>query len=495
MPHPARRVLSGQFVRRAAWLLGGLTLLMVAARGRDAARSAPSYAVPDGPPSGLEFVSAPLPPALPPARCPNEAALARRFAPALAIAADDEAPRPVEILLDRAKLVQRDGERLIEDARIDTSRLAGMATQTDAYLRLAPATDDREATRRLYDEAIKGDRTGRYAVTAYARVACALTNPGMGDRTVIQYWLFYLYNDAANVHQGDWEMVQVVLDGDLRPQYAAYAQHNTYSWRPWEEVLVDTRDSDGDGQPEEHPHVYVARGSHASYFQYTPDGYGGDRVTDAKDFVIPAIRILPGPDDDSGSYGWLRFGGRWGEVPGSGAVCKGCDPGPVGPVYNSGGAKWKTPLDWGSQRLTRSDLLANRVAKVRVTGAAAVHAYDSQNRHTGPGAGGRLDIGIPGAAYISRPKNRTTTLLLPNLTTRTAARVEFEGGDIADIQVLVPDGTTLAEVKFPPQALGARGLARLEFGKGNLALLIDADRDGVFERTVSPLYPPVPGVQ
>lgn len=495
MTDPAHRPAWSRRAGRSLWISLGVLILVLAACGRREAVSKSALYEPGTPLPGMEFVAAPLPPEPPARRCPNEAMLARRFAPALAIAPDDEAPRPVEILLDRARLVQREGERLIEEARFDAARLGAMPNQTDAFLRLTPAVDDREANRRMYDEALKGDRTGRYAVTAYARVACAQTNPGMGERTVIQYWLFYLYNDAWNVHQGDWEMVQIVLDGEGRPQYAAYAQHNTYSWRPWDEVLVDTRDSDGDGQAEEHPRVYVARGSHASYFQYTPEGYGGDRVTDTKDFIIPVIRMLPGPDDDTTGFSWLRFGGRWGEVPAKGVSCKNCDPGPVGPLYNSGGSKWTTPLDWGSQRLTRSDLLANKVAKVRVVGALAVHAYDSQNRHTGPGAGGRLEVGIPGAAHLTRPNSRSTSVLLPNVTPRTPARVELEGGEVTEVQVLVPDGAALVEARFPAVSLGTRGLARLEFGKASLTLLVDADRDGTFERTVYPLAPAAPNVQ
>ncbi|MER3421278.1 MAG: hypothetical protein C4290_12505 [Chloroflexota bacterium] len=37
--------------------------------------------------------------------CPDQERLARRYAPALALAPDDQAPRPVELFLDRAVLV------------------------------------------------------------------------------------------------------------------------------------------------------------------------------------------------------------------------------------------------------------------------------------------------------------------------------------------------------------------------------------------------------
>lgn len=419
-------------------------------------------------------------------RCADEDRLARSFAPALALAPDDQKPRPVEMLLDRARLVYHDGDRVAEESRVDAVRLAALRNDPEAYLKLPPAVDDRQAQQRIYEEAVAGDKAGRYAVTAYARVHCAATTAGLADRTVIQYWLFYLYNDYANVHEGDWELVQIVLDGARRPLWAAYAQHNSYSWRRWDEVLVDERDSDTDGEPELHPRVYVARGSHASYFQYAPNGYGGDRVADAREFVVPSIRLLPSPEEEEPAFGWLKYAGRWGTVPATGGACKGCGPGPVGPVYNSGGAKWKSPLEWGGQRLTRDDLLANGTARVVMVGSARTHVYDEQQRHTGPRPNGGLELAIPGAAHITQPGTRATTVLLPGFSARTPGRVQIEGGEIKSLRVLLPGDPSAAEIVFPTVALAANGLARLDVGRGPLILQVDADGDGRFERSVLP---------
>ena len=51
--------------------------------------------------------------------------------------------------------------------------------------------------------------------TAYAHVA---TDPEHAGRLALQYWLFYAYNDWNNLHEGDWEMIQLVFD-------AANARH------------------------------------------------------------------------------------------------------------------------------------------------------------------------------------------------------------------------------------------------------------------------------
>lgn len=125
----------------------------------------------------------------------------------------------------------------------------------------------------------------------------------------LQYWAWYVYNDyrlAANVglHEGDWEMVQLLLDGDdpdvARPTYAVYAQHRHAERRPWDRV-----ERDGDA-----PVVHVARGSHAAYFE--PGVFGTDAWIDIADGrrSSPQSTLLI-VDDDAG---WTRWRGRWGDT-------------------------------------------------------------------------------------------------------------------------------------------------------------------------------------
>ncbi|MFL5904085.1 MAG: Vps62-related protein, partial [Solirubrobacteraceae bacterium] len=77
----------------------------------------------------------------------------------------------------------------------------------------------------------------------------------------LQYWLFYAQNaqDRGIVHTGrhagDWEMVQLRLAHGA-PVEAVYAQHSGAERCGWDDV----RHEGG------HPVVYVANGSHASYF-------------------------------------------------------------------------------------------------------------------------------------------------------------------------------------------------------------------------------------
>jgi hypothetical protein len=98
----------------------------------------------------------------------------------------------------------------------------------------------------------------------------------------LQYFFWEYYNPkhllGFGKHEGDWELIQIGLDSDSRPQVATFAQHNGGEARDWLEV-----EREGEGE-DEHPVVYVAPFSHASYFEArthwhpggpdTPDGEG-----------------------------------------------------------------------------------------------------------------------------------------------------------------------------------------------------------------------------
>ena len=103
-------------------------------------------------------------------------------------------------------------------------------------------------------------------------------------RLWLQYWLWYFYNDYslalnAGLHEGDWEMVQLRMHGD-EPDVAVYAQHVT----PRSARGHDVEQDDG------HPVVYVARGSHASYFE------AGFHTTEAWYDIADGKRKIAGAD-------------------------------------------------------------------------------------------------------------------------------------------------------------------------------------------------------
>jgi hypothetical protein len=158
--------------------------------------------------------------------------------------------------------------------------------------------------------------------------------------TWLQYWFFYFLNDyqlawGAGVHEGDWEMVQYKLGADLsEPETAVYAQHNFCQVKPWSEVkrLAEEKETEGiapepgDG---DRPLVYVARGSHASYFTagYHPTDFYD--YTDGKRRPKSArLEVVEEPPP-----GWFEWPGRWGGSRAGGR-------GPTGPCAHG---QWDDP--------------------------------------------------------------------------------------------------------------------------------------------------------
>lgn len=140
------------------------------------------------------------------------------------------------------------------------------------------------------------------------------------DGLWLQYWFFYFLNDyqlawGIDVHEGDWEMVQLRLDaGESEPEIAAYAQHSFCEVRPWHDVrrLADEKQAEGltvDAADRDRPLVYAGRGSHASFFTagYHPTDFYD--ITDGRRAPKTEVRLEIVGDDPPG---WLKWPGHWG---------------------------------------------------------------------------------------------------------------------------------------------------------------------------------------
>lgn len=186
----------------------------------------------------------------------------------------------------------------------------------------------------------------------------------IGGTTVLSYWLFYEHNFWSfpalpfgavwQAHEGDWEVVHVVLDDKRTPVEAAYSQHCTGQRRAWEDVPTVPGTS--------HPIVYVGRGSHANFF--TPGAHPIARRcvpapalaffdaigTAPFDIAIPGSVLGPGSTAieivRDNQPRWLRFPGTWGEAqyvaaPPFGIPATAFGTSPVGPAFQD---DWLDPL-------------------------------------------------------------------------------------------------------------------------------------------------------
>lgn len=197
--------------------------------------------------------------------------------------------------------------------------------------------------------------------TVYGRVA------HLYGAIVLQYWYFY-YDDVYSytyppsdvlwqAHEGDWEVVNVVLAADETPLYVGYSQHCLGERRDW--GLTPRLDT--------HPIVHVAIGSHSNEFAAGTNPINQECIPKPViDYLIAHGLPLPvdyagdgdvaGPQEAGGIVTrirqladdpptWLAFPGFWGELqyfhapPPIGTFASGTSP--QGPEQH---AVWSDPL-------------------------------------------------------------------------------------------------------------------------------------------------------
>ncbi len=269
------------------------------------------------------------------ARAQKPTVLASMFAPVLHFtSAEKFYPTSVDYLIQSSALKERlaNGSSVVITPSPSNSTLGSYNSTT--YLENKLGTLDAIAA----DYSSKASSIGYFA---YVHVVNGTSS------TVIQYWLFYAYNNGPlNDHQGDLEVVQVFLDSSGNPQRAVYSQHGAGENAAWSDVeKVGT-----------HPVVYVAQGSHANYFR----PYQG-KIGIENDVVGSNGRTLPTdlttvPTDltlvalgEQGNHSldqsWLDYPGRWGYVGTPEQVSLG-EAGPPGPVFNQNGVRWSQPQSY-----------------------------------------------------------------------------------------------------------------------------------------------------
>ena len=183
--------------------------------------------------------------------------LAQKFCPILYLKGEEEAienfdPEQIEIMVDTSVLRQVGDPAFSLKATLP-SLLEW--SKSDYYLDLAGLgtnTHSLAEYKLTYDEV-----RDRYKPTLYARVR----EGGGEDYTVVQYWIFYYFNDWRNFHEGDWELVQLnfpgrtareLLETGEQPVFAAYSQHQAGQRMSWTEMM------DKGLVEATHPVVYVA---------------------------------------------------------------------------------------------------------------------------------------------------------------------------------------------------------------------------------------------
>ncbi len=266
----------------------------------------------------------------------EEISLAQKYAPILYFEKEEELyPVAIQYHLSNSNLNQstEDGNLLI-DASPSIQELS-LYTDPDANYYL----DNRKGT--INDTGIIKDYQEKLATLGYVIYCHVLRD---GNETVIQYWMFYAFNKGPlNTHEGDWEMVQIILDSSNEPREAMFSQHISGQRAEWSQV-----EKDG-----EHMKVYVARGSHANYFRPYQGMLGlardvvgkNGKVLTPEDYILIVLGEK-GEGNHPSEQNWIDFAGRWGDFGSYEDELRG-KRGPYGPVYRENGEMWQNPIAWG----------------------------------------------------------------------------------------------------------------------------------------------------
>src|SRR3954469_2460713 len=184
----------------------------------------------------------------------------------------------------------------------------------------------------------------------YAHVATDAERPG---KLALQYWLYYVFNEWNNLHEGDWEMIQLVFDAPTAaqalkhaPSEVGYSQHEGAERAAWTDDKLERVDGT-------HPVVHPAAGSHANFYDEAlylgssaEEGVGCDDTRGPTFDVRPTVRTIPSATAQArADFPWIAFEGRWGEL----------QPaffnGPTGPNLKT---QWTEPIAWSNDWRTRA---------------------------------------------------------------------------------------------------------------------------------------------
>ena len=159
-----------------------------------------------------------------------------------------------------------------------------------------------------------------------------------------RYWFFYYFNQFNDVHEGDWEGMQISFDADTPaealeqgPSQIALFQHAGGERADWDDTKVQK-----DGT---HPIVYAAAGSHATFYDNAiyiqngshGSGVGCDNTQEPNIRSDPRAVIIPTAAAPGSEFQWLSYLGHWGERE------KGFNNGPQGPTTKR---QWLRPFTW-----------------------------------------------------------------------------------------------------------------------------------------------------
>jgi hypothetical protein len=230
-------------------------------------------------------------------------------------------------------------------------------------------------------------RAGRAPAVTYAHIAREPGHSGFA----LQYWFYYYFNQFNDLHESDWEGMQLAFHADTpaqalnggSPYEIVVFQHSGGEHADWDSSKVQRRGT--------HPVVFSAAGSHATFYGsalYLGNGQNGsgvgcDNTTAPLITVTPRPILLPDVPTARGAFAWLSFTGRWGQRE------AGFNNGPTGPNTKT---VWSEPFTWmdgtrsTSPKVPVSSFVGPSVAGAFCGAVANVSSFLNLAAKTVPGA-------------------------------------------------------------------------------------------------------------
>jgi hypothetical protein len=218
-------------------------------------------------------------------------------------------------------------------------------------------------------------RAGHAPDVTYAHLDHEPGHPGLA----LQYWFYYYFNQFNDLHESDWEGMQITFAAETPgqaletgPDEIVVFQHSGGEHTSWDDSRVQKEGT--------HPVVYSAAGSHATFYSaalwlgngQNGSGVGCDNTTEPVTAFRPRAILLPDSPVGTGPFAWTSFTGRWGQRE------AGFNNGPAGPNTKT---VWREPFTWMDNTRTASPqvpgggLLGPSVANAFCGAVATVTGY------------------------------------------------------------------------------------------------------------------------
>lgn len=318
---------------------------------------------------------------------------------------------------------------------------------------------------------IDGQSNDRYA---YCRVACF--GYERKEYIVIQYWFFYIFDDRYIDHEGDWEVVQVLLDKQTKnPVGLCISRDDDAEFRLWEEIEKKGT----------HPAVYVAKGSHREYFSEGSFGFldADETSDDGWKGVMSGISSLT-------NQSWLQFRGNWGVLVGEPTELRldiynlGCwmwESGPHGPMCHED--IWNNPIEWAFAHYHNSpQSIESPYTLFSLSCPADMLITNSAGQRLGI-VNGEFVQEIPNAHVQDCDEEE---FYIIHGTDQYHVEVTGTGEGTFDLVCVTSLWNTTKTMKYKNVPVTTSTRAVLDLGS-DLSLNVDIDLDGVTDLTVLPV--------